>query len=66
MQMFSDLNLMSNFKIRQDKLARFLLIVQKGYRDTVPYHNWMHAFSVAHFSYSLMMNLKLMENEILT
>ncbi|KAI6241620.1 Phosphodiesterase [Aphelenchoides fujianensis] len=34
-------------------LARFLLMVQKGYRE-VPYHNWGHAFAVAHFCYLLL------------
>lgn len=28
-------------------------MVQKGYRD-VPYHNWSHAFAVAHFIYLLL------------
>ena len=31
---------------------RFVLMVKRGYRDP-PYHNWMHAFSVAHFLYAL-------------
>lgn len=66
MQMFIDLNFINRFKINEDKLARFLLIVRKGYRDVIPYHNWTHGFSVAHFSYSLMMNLKLIEREIIT
>lgn len=65
MQMFFDLNLVSTFKMGEEKLARFLLIVQKGYRDTIPYHNWTHAFSVAHFAYTLLMNLNLMQREIL-
>lgn len=65
MRMFRDLNFMSTFKMREEKVARFMLIVQKGYRDTIPYHNWTHAFSVAHFSYTLMMNLKLVERNIL-
>lgn len=30
-----------------DTLARFTLSVRKGYRP-VSYHNWAHAFSVAH------------------
>lgn len=64
-KMFSELNFLRQFKIREDKLVRFLLLVHKGYRDT-PYHNWTHAFSVAHFAYSLMKNLKLIENEVLT
>lgn len=65
LRMFHDLNFMSTFKMREEKVARFMLIVQKGYRDTIPYHNWTHAFSVAHFSYTLMMNLKLVERNIL-
>lgn len=65
MQMFIDLNFVSKFKIPDEKLARFSLIVQKGYRDAIPYHNWTHAFSVAHFSYTLMMNLNLMQRGIL-
>ena len=32
---------------------RFLLTVRKCYRP-VPYHNWNHAFSVAHASYVIM------------
>lgn len=65
MRMFIDLNFIATFQIREDKLARFLLLVQKGYRTT-PYHNWGHAFSVAHFAYACMKNLRLMERGILT
>lgn len=36
-----------------------------SYRDT-PYHNWWHAFSVAHLAYALLVNLKLTERKILT
>ena len=36
-------------------LHRFVLMVKKGYRDP-PYHNWSHAFSVAHFCYTLFKN----------
>ncbi|EAT47391.1 AAEL001492-PA [Aedes aegypti] len=64
-KMFYDLNFVTTFQIPEDKLARFILLVQKGYRDT-PYHNWWHAFSVAHFAYSLMVNLKLIENGVIT
>jgi cGMP-dependent 3',5'-cyclic phosphodiesterase len=63
--MFTDLKFCTRFSIREDNLARFILMVQKGYRKT-PYHNWAHAFSVAHFSYCCMKRLQLMENEILT
>lgn len=66
MRMFIDLNFVSKFKIPEDKLVRFLLIVQKGYRETIPYHNWTHAFSVAHSAYTLLMNLNLVEQGILT
>jgi cGMP-dependent 3',5'-cyclic phosphodiesterase len=48
------------FHISRDTLARFVLMVRRGYRDP-PYHNWMHAFSVAHFSFSLIENLGLVE-----
>ncbi|XP_053697304.1 cGMP-dependent 3',5'-cyclic phosphodiesterase-like [Sabethes cyaneus] len=65
MRMFTDLNFVASFQIHEDKLARFILMVQKGYRDT-PYHNWWHAFSVAHFAYALMMNLQLIEKGIIT
>lgn len=65
MKMFADLNFVNEFKIQEDKLARFLLLVQKGYRPT-PYHNFQHAFTVAHFAYAGMMNLKLIERGYLT
>lgn len=64
-KMFKDLNFIVQFKIREEKLARFLLLVQKGYRN-MPYHNWSHAFSAAHFSYVCMKNLKLIERGIIT
>lgn len=31
-------------------------MVKKGYRDP-PYHNWSHAFTVAHFTYLCIKNL---------
>lgn len=61
MQMFIDLKFVETFKIREETLARFVLSVQRGYRDTVPYHNWTHAFSVAHFAFTLLHNLRLVE-----
>lgn len=64
-KMFMDLGFIQDFKIPEDKLARFLLLVQKGYR-CMPYHNWHHAFSVAHFSYACMKNLRLIERGIIT
>jgi cGMP-dependent 3',5'-cyclic phosphodiesterase len=65
MKMFLSLNFVSEFKIPEDKLARFLMLVQKGYRN-MPYHNWHHAFSVTHFSYACMKNLRLIERGIIT
>ena len=37
---------------------RFILMVRRGYRDP-PYHNWIHAFSVAHFCYLLVKNAQI-------
>ncbi|WKX98957.1 hypothetical protein Q1695_014100 [Nippostrongylus brasiliensis] len=48
MTMFDDLGYTEKYRINKRKLASFLLRVAKGYRE-VPYHNWSHAFSVAHF-----------------
>uniref|UniRef100_A0A914L3V3 Phosphodiesterase n=1 Tax=Meloidogyne incognita TaxID=6306 RepID=A0A914L3V3_MELIC len=50
---FRDLGFIERFRLRRRTLARFLLMVQKGYRD-VPYHNWSHAFAVSHFCYLLL------------
>jgi hypothetical protein len=52
MTMFQDMGLIKKWKIPADVLVRFVLMVKNGYRNP-PYHNWMHAFSVAHFCYSL-------------
>jgi cGMP-dependent 3',5'-cyclic phosphodiesterase len=48
-----------------EKCRRFVLMVRKGYRDP-PYHNWMHAFSVFHFTYVLIKRLRLVQQEYLT
>ncbi|KAF4517970.1 hypothetical protein B566_EDAN005337 [Ephemera danica] len=63
--MFDDLGLLQKWRISREGLARFVLLVKKGYRDP-PYHNWMHAFTVAHFAYLLLKNLKLMETGHIT
>ncbi|XP_048577494.1 cAMP and cAMP-inhibited cGMP 3',5'-cyclic phosphodiesterase 10A isoform X2 [Nematostella vectensis] len=36
-----------NVRVDLETIARFSLSVRKCYRD-IPYHNWCHAFSVAH------------------
>ncbi|XP_067663300.1 cGMP-dependent 3',5'-cyclic phosphodiesterase-like isoform X2 [Haliotis asinina] len=58
LSMFEDLGLITKFRIKKDTLARFVLMVKRGYRNP-PYHNWMHAYAVAHFCYLLVKNLHL-------
>ncbi|KAA0701631.1 cGMP-dependent 3',5'-cyclic phosphodiesterase [Triplophysa tibetana] len=58
LSMFEDMGFINTYKIDMHTLARFCLMVKKGYRDP-PYHNWMHAFSVSHFCYLLYKNLGL-------
>jgi cAMP and cAMP-inhibited cGMP 3',5'-cyclic phosphodiesterase 10 len=38
-------------------VMRFILTVRKNYRN-VPYHNWSHAFSVAHAMYTVIKRTK--------
>ncbi|XP_015914248.2 cGMP-dependent 3',5'-cyclic phosphodiesterase isoform X2 [Parasteatoda tepidariorum] len=61
--MFADLEFSKFWRLRKTTLIRFIVTVKQGYRDP-PYHNWKHGFSVAHFSYLLLKNLKLMGNQI--
>nr|XP_014351806.1 PREDICTED: cGMP-dependent 3',5'-cyclic phosphodiesterase [Latimeria chalumnae] len=58
LSMFEDMGFINSYKIDLQVLARFCLMVKKGYRDP-PYHNWTHAFSVSHFCYLLYKNLEL-------
>uniref|UniRef100_A0A8C7GB02 Phosphodiesterase n=1 Tax=Oncorhynchus kisutch TaxID=8019 RepID=A0A8C7GB02_ONCKI len=58
LSMFEDMGFINAYKIDLHTLARFCLMVKKGYRDP-PYHNWTHAFSVSHFCYLLYKNLGL-------
>uniref|UniRef100_A0A674JR69 Phosphodiesterase n=1 Tax=Terrapene triunguis TaxID=2587831 RepID=A0A674JR69_9SAUR len=60
LSMLQDMNFINNYKMDRQTLARFCLMVRKGYRDP-PYHNWMHAFSVSHFCYLLYKNLELVK-----
>ncbi|XP_039285353.1 cGMP-dependent 3',5'-cyclic phosphodiesterase-like [Nilaparvata lugens] len=64
-QMFEVLGFVKRFQIDRDHLAKFLLYIQRGYRDT-PYHNWDHAFSVFHLLCLLLRNLNLIEKGHLT
>lgn len=63
--MFTDLKLDVLFNIRRETLARFILFVKKGYRDT-PYHNWRHAFCTVHFAFLLIKNLDLIKQGYIT
>ncbi|XP_013411508.1 cGMP-dependent 3',5'-cyclic phosphodiesterase-like [Lingula anatina] len=56
--MFEEQGFITRWRIKRESLARFVLMVKKGYRDP-PYHNWMHAFAVAHFCFILNKNLHL-------
>lgn len=64
-KMMQELGFIEKFRIKKDTLARFILYVRKGYRD-VPYHNWSHAFSVAHFAYLAIKNFQLVEKGYFT
>ncbi len=59
--MFAELGMLDRWQIPRETFARFLLKVQKGYRDT-PYHNWLHAFSVTHFGYLMLMKVKKLQD----
>lgn len=61
LSMFEDLGFISRHRIRIDCLARFVLMVRKGYRDP-PYHNWLHAFAVVHFCYLLYKNTNVLKH----
>lgn len=61
--MFHNLNLINRWRISRRTLAQFILMVRRGYRSPA-YHNWMHAFSVAHFVYVCIKNLPLANNQL--
>ncbi|KAL4710587.1 hypothetical protein ACJJTC_003223 [Scirpophaga incertulas] len=65
LKMFSELGFDRRFSIKRMKLARFILRVKKGYRD-VPYHNWLHGFSVAQWAYAAIFNFSLISKGYLT
>lgn len=62
---FEDLGMISKWRIARDSLARFILLVRRGYRSP-PYHNWCHGFTVAHFAYLVLKNSRLMRDGIVT
>ncbi|KAF7998096.1 hypothetical protein HCN44_009494 [Aphidius gifuensis] len=65
LKMFDDLDLIKHWRIKRKTMIKFILYVKKGYRDA-PYHNWLHAFSVTHFAYLMMKNLKLINEKYMT
>ncbi|KJE94204.1 phosphodiesterase 2A, variant [Capsaspora owczarzaki ATCC 30864] len=58
--MLEDLEILQRWRTPRETAIKFLLTLQLGYRD-VPYHNWMHAFSVAQFCYVLARKAGLLE-----
>ncbi|KAK4325067.1 hypothetical protein Pmani_004338, partial [Petrolisthes manimaculis] len=58
-RMFSDLRLTSRFKIEYKTLLRWLITVKRNYRN-VPYHNWRHAFNVAHNMFAMLKTCNLL------
>ena len=50
--MFENLYYTQLFQVDQEALLRFSIAIHNNYRD-VPYHNWPHAFSVAHCFFSI-------------
>lgn len=50
-EMFNKLNLVETFSLNQEKLKLFLDEVSQNYNQ-VPYHNFTHAFNIAHKCYS--------------
>ena len=54
-RMFTDLGLLSGFHIEYETFCRWVLTVKKNYRnDTVPYHNWYHAFNVCQMIFCML------------
>ncbi|KAL7644923.1 UNVERIFIED_CONTAM: hypothetical protein RMT77_004740 [Armadillidium vulgare] len=52
-RMFRDLGLVSRLRINHQMLLRWLITVKRNYRN-VQYHNWRHAFNVAHVMFSIL------------
>ncbi|PIK40911.1 hypothetical protein BSL78_22243, partial [Apostichopus japonicus] len=60
LSMFDDMGMINRWRIDKPTLARFTMLVKRGYRDT-PYHNWSHALTVGHFCYLLYKNFNNLE-----
>ncbi|XP_071829696.1 dual 3',5'-cyclic-AMP and -GMP phosphodiesterase 11-like isoform X4 [Apostichopus japonicus] len=53
LRMFLELDLISKFRINYENMCRWLLSVQKNYRN-VTYHNWRHAFTVTQTMFAML------------
>jgi cGMP-dependent 3',5'-cyclic phosphodiesterase len=54
--MFESSGVSSCFEINQTKLARFVVLVKGSYDSSNRFHNWVHAFSVTHNAFHMMMD----------
>ena len=52
-----ELNLIDTFKIQRETLRTFILEMRKRYKEN-PYHNFVHAFSVLHMTYLMLVRTK--------
>uniref|UniRef100_A0A671XEX2 Phosphodiesterase n=1 Tax=Sparus aurata TaxID=8175 RepID=A0A671XEX2_SPAAU len=58
-RMFLDLKLVQDFNIdyKVTDLCQWVLTVRRGYRNSVPYHNWNHALSTAQSMFAMLMTI---------
>lgn len=65
---YRNMGFVSLFRINEETLVKFLIHIEKGYREfkDAPYHNWMHAFSVAHFIYACLKTFDLIGRHYIT
>ena len=52
--LYSDLALLRRHRVSTGKVARFVHAVSEGYRDENPFHNFAHAFGVAHTAWTML------------
>ncbi|XP_064212665.1 cGMP-dependent 3',5'-cyclic phosphodiesterase [Tribolium castaneum] len=64
-EMFERLGFFTTFGIKREVFAKFTMTVKNCCRE-VPFHNWMHLFSTAHFAYLCLTHLQLVEDKYIT
>nr|XP_015836138.1 PREDICTED: cGMP-dependent 3',5'-cyclic phosphodiesterase isoform X2 [Tribolium castaneum] len=64
-KMFERLGFFTTFGIKREVFAKFTMTVKNCCRE-VPFHNWMHLFSTAHFAYLCLTHLQLVEDKYIT